>query len=56
MSTTGSSMLPSFFKPRAIAIGVNFRGVISVLFAIYGNEAVSIISMRPASKKERETL
>jgi uncharacterized DUF497 family protein len=27
-----------------------------VLFAIYGNEAVSIISMRPASKKERETL
>jgi uncharacterized DUF497 family protein len=28
--------------------------VISVIFAVYGREAVSIISMRPANKKERE--
>lgn len=41
-------------RKRYRAIGVNIRGVISVIFAIYGNEAVSIISMRPASKKERE--
>ena len=39
---------------RHRAIGVNIRGVISVIFAVYGVEAVSIISMRPASKRERE--
>ena len=36
------------------AIGTNIRGVISVIFATRGAEGVSIISMRPASKKERE--
>jgi hypothetical protein len=36
------------------AIGVNIRGVIAVIFATRGTEAVSIISMRPASKAERE--
>ena len=41
-------------RNRYRAIGVNIRGVISVIFAICGNEAVSIVSMRPASKKERE--
>ena len=30
------------------------RGVICVVFAIYGKEAVSVISMRPASKDERK--
>ena len=39
---------------RYRAIGVNIRGVISVIFAVYGTEAVSIISMRPANKRERE--
>ena len=39
---------------RYRAIGVKIRGVISVIFAVYGAEAVSIISMRPASKRERE--
>jgi uncharacterized DUF497 family protein len=39
---------------RYRAIGVNIRGVISVVFAVYGTEAVSIVSMRPASKRERE--
>jgi uncharacterized DUF497 family protein len=42
---------PSHSK-RWRAIGVNIRGVIVVVFAIYGTEAVSIISMRPASKQE----
>ena len=36
------------------AIGINTRGVISVIFATRGAEGVSIISMRPASKKERK--
>lgn len=35
------------------AIGVNIRGVIAVIFARRGLEGVSIISMRPASRKER---
>ncbi|WP_375787877.1 hypothetical protein ACE10Z_10650 [Bradyrhizobium sp. Pha-3] len=39
---------------RYQAIGVNIRGVISVVFAVYGVEAVSIISMRAASKAERD--
>jgi hypothetical protein len=30
------------------------RSVISVIFAVYGKEAVSLISMRPASIAERE--
>jgi hypothetical protein len=38
---------------RWAAIGVNIRGVIAVIFARRGMEGVSIISMRPASKKER---
>jgi len=41
-------------RDRYRAIGVNIRGVISVIFAVYGEEAVSIIGMRPASKAERE--
>ncbi len=38
---------------RSRAIGVSIRGVIAVIFAVYGQEAVSIISMRPASENER---
>jgi uncharacterized protein len=45
-------VLPARYD-RYRAIGVNMRGVISVIFAIYGKEAVSIISMRAASKAER---
>ena len=39
---------------RHRAIGVNIRGVICVVFAYYGREAISIISMRPASSNERK--
>ena len=39
---------------RHRAIGVNIRGVICVVFAYYGKEAISIISMRPASSNERK--
>lgn len=38
---------------RYLAIGVDVNGVISVVFATLGLEGFSIISMRPASKKER---
>ena len=46
-------VLPSH-KNRYRAIGVNIRGVIVVVFAAYGNEAYSIISMRPARRDERK--
>lgn len=39
---------------RYIAIGVDQNGVISVVFAVLGLEGISVISMRPASKKERK--
>jgi uncharacterized DUF497 family protein len=39
---------------RWVAIGVNIRGVIVVVFARLGREGVSIISMRPASRNERK--
>ena len=37
-----------------VAIGVNIRGLIVVVFARLGLEGVSIISMRPASRRERK--
>ena len=46
-------VLPSYGKRRA-AIGRNIRGVIVVVFVALGVEAVSVISMRPASKSERK--
>ena len=39
---------------RWVAIGVNIRGVVVVVFARIGREGVSIISMRPASRNERK--
>lgn len=39
---------------RLQAIGIDRNGVISVVFAILGTEGISVISMRPASKPERE--
>ena len=38
---------------RYLAIGKGVNGVISVVFATLGLEGISVISMRPASKKER---
>jgi uncharacterized DUF497 family protein len=38
---------------RYLAIGKDVNGVISVVFATLGLEGVSVISMRPASRKER---
>jgi uncharacterized DUF497 family protein len=39
---------------RWVAVGINIRGVIVVVFARLGREGVSIISMRPASRNERK--
>lgn len=46
-------VLPSYSK-RWRGIGRDIRGVISVVFVTLGQEAVSVISMRPASKIERK--
>ena len=40
-------------RKRGMAIGALEERVILVIFAALGNEAFSIISMRPASRKER---
>jgi len=39
---------------RWVAVGVNIRGVIVVVFARLGLEGVSVISMRPANRRERK--
>ena len=46
-------ILPTHNK-RWAGIGKNIRGVIIVIFVKLGKEAVSVISMRPASKNERK--
>lgn len=38
---------------RFMAINVILDGVVTVVFARLGSEGISIISMRPASRKER---
>ncbi len=39
---------------RYQAIGKNTEGVICVVFVVLGLEGISVISMRPASRKERK--
>ena len=41
---------------RYMAIGHLNDGNIAVVFAVLGTEGVSVISMRPASRKERNLL
>lgn len=40
-------------KGRFVAVG-DIDGPVAVVFAMLGTEAISLISMRPASKRERE--
>lgn len=50
-----NALVASGNKPRRWrAIGVNEGGAIVVVFARLGREGISIISMRPASKNERD--
>jgi uncharacterized DUF497 family protein len=39
-----------------MAIGRLQDGTIAVVFAVLGTEGISLVSMRPASRKERELL
>jgi len=49
----GNALVLATYRNRWRAIGINSGGVISVIFATRGAEGVSIVSMRPGSKKER---
>ena len=48
-----NSLVVGAKKHRLMAIGRSKRGVIVVVFVTMGEEAVSVISMRPASPRER---
>ena len=41
---------------RLIAVGRHRGGLILVVFAALGTEGVSVVSMRPASRKERRLI
>ena len=43
-------------KNRHMTIGRLNDGIIAVVFALLGTEGVSVICMRPASRKERSLL
>ena len=49
-----SALVVASYNRRWAGIGKNIRGVIVVVFVTLGKEAVSVISMRPASKNERK--
>lgn len=51
----GSVIVPAKFG-RLIAIGRHHRGIILVVFVLLGTEGLSVISMRPASRKERRLI
>jgi uncharacterized protein len=41
---------------RLIAVGRHRGGVILVVFVVLGTEGLSVVSMRPASRKERRLI
>jgi len=49
----GAIVVPAKLS-RQMAIGVLDSGVIATIFVTLGSEGLSIISMRPASRKERK--
>lgn len=51
-----SSMVVPAKENRHMAIGRLADGTIAVVFAVLGTEGVSVVSMRAASRKERELL
>ncbi|NDV53375.1 BrnT family toxin [Salipiger sp. PrR003] len=51
-----SSLVVPAKENRQIAMGRLADGTIAVVFAILGSEGVSVISMRPSSRRERELL
>lgn len=51
-----SSLVVPAKDDRHMAIGRLANGVIAVVFVVLGTEGVSVVSMRPASRKERSLL
>lgn len=51
-----SSMVIPAKNGRQMAIGRLADGTVAVVFVVLGTEGVSVISMRPASLKERSVL
>jgi uncharacterized DUF497 family protein len=49
-----SALVLPAYNGRWAGIGKNIRGVIVVVFVKLGKEAVSVVSMRPASRNERK--
>lgn len=41
---------------RSLAIGYNAGRLVAIVFTLLGREAVSLVSMRPASRKERKLI
>ena len=52
---TASVVVPAKAN-RFLAVGRFGGDIISVVFAALGSEGISVISMRPASRKERKLL
>ncbi len=50
-----SSLIVEAKNGRLMAIG-HLDGATTVVFAVWGTEAISIVSMRPASARERKLL
>jgi len=48
----GSVIVPAK-SGRLIAVGRHHGGIILVVFVVLGAEGLSVVSMRPASRKER---
>jgi uncharacterized DUF497 family protein len=48
-----NSLVVSAKKRRWMAIGISVNGLVVVVFVVMGAEALSVISMRPASQRER---
>jgi uncharacterized DUF497 family protein len=51
-----SSVIVPGKSGRLIAVGRHRNGIILVVFVKLGTEAFSVISMRPASRKERRLI
>lgn len=51
----GATVLPAK-KGRSLALGLLGDRALAVVFVPYGTEAVSVVSMRPASRKERKLI
>ncbi|WP_118138346.1 BrnT family toxin [Oceanicella sp. SM1341] len=51
-----SSLVVPAKENRHMAIGRLADGTIAVVFAVLGTEGVSVISMHPASRRERDLL